>query len=256
MEDGNLKTLFLFVDESGNFDFSPKGTEYFVLTCVATTNPIYQREKFLSLKYKLLGEDIEQEYFHATEDKQKVRDVIFSLIEEMKDFEVHSVVAQKNKTNWSLYTKIDAQEKEGERGIKFTKKQVEEKFYTQLSETLICWVFRRYRDFQNTTIDKIIIIFDILFNKTKQELVKKHLKGYFKQKFGIVPYIYFHQGKSDINCQMADYCGWAVFVKWERNEIRPYKIIQGKIKSEFNIFEQGEIIYYEYNKKTTPPPIQ
>ncbi|MBU1323192.1 DUF3800 domain-containing protein [Patescibacteria group bacterium] len=26
------KCLFIFIDESGNFDFSPTGTKYFVLT--------------------------------------------------------------------------------------------------------------------------------------------------------------------------------------------------------------------------------
>lgn len=250
MNNDNPKTLFLFIDESGNFDFTPKGTKYFVLTCISTTEPVNRRDEFLSLKYELLGEDIEQEYFHATEDKQKVRDAVFSLIERLKDFEVHSVVAQKNKTNWSLYEKIDTKKNESGRGLKFTKKQVEENFYKQLGETLTCWVFKRYRDTKNIReIDKVIIIFDTLFNKTKQELVKKHLKVYFKQKFDKVPYIYFYQGKSDINCQISDYCGWAVFIKWERDEKRPYEIIKNKLNSEFDIFRTGEITYYDYDIK-------
>ncbi len=246
------KTLFLFVDESGNFDFTPKGTKYFVLTCIATTDPVVQRDKFLSLKYELLGEGNEQEYFHATEDKQKVRDAVFSFIEEIKDFEVHSVIAQKNKTNWSLYEEIDFKvnkDKDG-KGLKFTKKQVEEKIYRQLGETLTKWVFKRYRDYKDIgTIERVIIIFDVLFNKTKQELVKKHLKTYFKQEFNKVPYVYFYPAKSDINCQLADYCGWAVFIKWERDEKRPYEVIKDKLKSEFNIFEQGETTYYDYDIK-------
>lgn len=251
MSNDKPKTLFLFIDESGNFDFTPKGTKYFVLTCIATTEPVNQRDEFLSLKYELLGEDIEQEYFHATEDKQKVRDAVFSLIEKLKDFEVHSVVAQKNKVNWSLYEETDLRVNDDGKGFKFTKKQVEEKIYRQLGETLTSWVFKRYRDFKKVeNIYKIIIIFDTLFNKTKQELVKKHLKIYFKQKFAKVPYVYFYQGKSDINCQIADYCGWAVFIKWERNELRPYqKIKDDKIKSEFDIFKMGEITYYDYEIK-------
>lgn len=34
------KTLFVFVDESGNLDFSPSGTNHYVLAAVATTNPL------------------------------------------------------------------------------------------------------------------------------------------------------------------------------------------------------------------------
>lgn len=39
------KTLYLFIDESGNFDFSPKGTKYFVLTALATFDPLMKREE-------------------------------------------------------------------------------------------------------------------------------------------------------------------------------------------------------------------
>ena len=159
MSNNEPKILFLFIDESGNFDFTPKGTKYFVLTCISTTEPVSQRDEFLSLKYELLGDGIEQEYFHATEDKQKVRDTVFSFIEKLNDFEVHSVVAQKNKTNWSLYTKIDTKKNENGKGFKFTKKQVEENFYKQLGEMLTGWVFKRYRDIKNIgETGKIIFI--------------------------------------------------------------------------------------------------
>ena len=30
---------YVFLDESGNFDFSASGTRYFVLTCVGVTRP-------------------------------------------------------------------------------------------------------------------------------------------------------------------------------------------------------------------------
>jgi len=247
------KNLYIFIDESGNFDFSPNGTNYFVLACISTTNPLVKRDIFLSLKYKLLAEGIEQEYFHATEDKQKVRNVVFSTIKELDDFEAHSVIAQKNKVNWSLYEEINIRTKKDGKGIKFSKKQVEEKLYRQLGETLVKWVFRGYNEHKKLNIGKVIIIFDSLFNKAKQEFVKKYLKTYFKKEFNIIPYIYFHQVKSDINCQIADYCGWAIFKKWEQDDLRSYEEIKDKIKSQFDIFQTGTTIYYNYKKKTSPP---
>lgn len=47
MNSENNKTLFIFVDESGNFDFSPKGTKFFVLSCLSTFKPAEERENFL-----------------------------------------------------------------------------------------------------------------------------------------------------------------------------------------------------------------
>ncbi len=239
------KNLYIFVDESGNFDFSVKGTKYFILTCISTTNPVLKRGIFLSLKYELLGEGVGQEHFHATENEQVVRDSFFSSIKRLDDFEVHSVIAQKNKANCSLYEELDFCEKRNGKGYMISKKQVQEKLYKQLGETLLQWVFTRYETYKNIDIDKIIIIFDSLFNKKKQEFVKKYLKTYFKEKFNKIPYIYFYSVKSDINCQIADYCGWAIFRKWERDDFRSYNLIKDdKIKSEFNIFEKGTKIYY------------
>ena len=34
-----MKTLYVFIDESGNFDFSPSGTKYFILTTLTTIVP-------------------------------------------------------------------------------------------------------------------------------------------------------------------------------------------------------------------------
>ena len=97
-------TLYLFLDESGNFDFSPKGTKFFILTGLATFDPILKREELVRLRYKLLSEGIDEEFFHATEDKQSVRDEVFSFIASLgATYEIHSIAARKNRANPSLY---------------------------------------------------------------------------------------------------------------------------------------------------------
>ena len=101
------KTLYLFIDEAGNFDFSQKGTKYFVLSCMSTFKPIEERDKLFNFRYELLADGINQEFFHATEDKQIVRDKVFEIITTLKDdIEVHTVIAQKNKANPVLYIPI------------------------------------------------------------------------------------------------------------------------------------------------------
>jgi len=234
------KTLFLFIDESGNFDFSPKGTKYFVLSCLSTFFPINEREKFLELRYELLKNGINQEFFHATEDAQFVRDRVFSLIQAIKsEIEIHAVIAQKNKVNPTLYIETYKKKK------KTIQRIVGALFYQWVCRTLLQYVFRR-SDFTETK--RIIVVLGAIFTHDKQSFILKTLKKYLKEKFTRPFEIYFHQAKADINCQIADYCGWAIAVKWERNEKRSYVLIKDKIKSEYEIFKRGETVYYSYEK--------
>jgi len=97
-----MKTLFIFIDESGNFDFSPNGTKYFSLSAISTLDPL-GKEKLEKIKYYLIEKGIDIEYFHAAEDEQFVRNRVYNFIESLEDIEIDSVIVQKNKTNPSLY---------------------------------------------------------------------------------------------------------------------------------------------------------
>jgi hypothetical protein len=48
-------SLFIFIDESGNFDFSDKGTDHFVMACVATLSPLDSARALDELIYQLLA---------------------------------------------------------------------------------------------------------------------------------------------------------------------------------------------------------
>lgn len=245
MEQLDNKTLYIFIDEAGNFDFTPDGTKFFVLTAITTTQPLKSRNYFLELKYKLLKAGFNQEYFHATEDKQEVRDLIFNKIKELDDFDIDCVLAQKNKTNPSLYIEHDAWQKEGGEIVLKTV-HYEEKFYKLISQTLLQYIFNRYQNFN--TVNEIVVVLGSLFTNKKRGYILKSLKQYLKLKFKKPSYIYFHRACADINCQLADYCGWAVFVKIERNECRPSEVIGKKLKSRFDIFARGDTEYYQYKK--------
>lgn len=234
----NSKILYLFVDESGNFDFTPKGTKYFVLTCLSTTNPVVNRSKLIKLRYKLLVNGENQEYFHATEDSQSIRDEVFKIISSTNDdFAIDAIVVEKNKTNPALYI-----EKYIKRG-KQIKRVVGSILYQKISATLLKYVFNRP---DKEKFGKIVVILGSIFTKDKQQLILKSLKTNQKLKNSIPFEIYFHQAKVDLNCQLADYCGWAIFIKYEREEKRSKNLIKDKIKSEFRIFHHGNNRYYRY----------
>jgi hypothetical protein len=43
---------------------------------------------------------------------------------------------------------------------------------------------------------------------------------------------------------LADYCGWAITIAWERGERRSLDLIRLKVKSQFDIFAKGTHRFY------------
>jgi hypothetical protein len=84
-------TLFVYIDESGNFDFSASGTKHFVMTAFVTTDPMQSATKLARLKYSLLSQGVNLSNFHASEDSQRVRNQVFSQIAELKNVSAHTL---------------------------------------------------------------------------------------------------------------------------------------------------------------------
>ena len=227
-----MRPLFIFIDESGNFDFPSKGTKYFILSAVSTLNPL-GKEKLEEIKYDLMKNGTNLEYFHATEDKQVVRNQVYNFIENLENIEIDSVIVQKNKTNPSLY--ISEKKKKSKKGATL---------YAIALRTLLQYIFCRYDN--SAKVDQVVIVLSSIFDVSKRELIKKIIKIYLKRIFSNPFYLYFHQNRSDKNTQIADYCCWAIYKKWTNGETRPYNAVNkgNKIKSEFDIFKTGKTIYY------------
>lgn len=251
MPEPDKKTLYIFIDESGNFDFTPTGTKYFVLTAVSTFTPLQSRDELLNkmqeLKYAGWNEGKDDYFFHATEDKQETRDWVFSAIQKLDDIEVDTIIAQKNKTNPSLYLQSKAvrkPEKDGWTEVILKPVRSEEKFYDKVSQMLLQYIFTRHQE--DDEVERIVVVLGSLFTDKKRGYVLKSLKQYLKEKFKKPFFIYFHTTSSDINCQIADYCGWAAYVRVERGEARPWDEIKSKVKSCFDVFRTGTRTYYDY----------
>ena len=228
-----MKTLYLFIDESGNFDFSPSGTKFFVLTVLSSINPYDIASPLLKLRYDLLpnyecGSRMEEQgYFHASEDAQKVRDNVFSIITKVDDtMRIDSVIAQKNKANQ-----------------KFHHQPLE--FYKVLGEALLKYAFNRaeWHDYNH-----VVVVFSSLFDKKKRGILKQSFKSLIKQYAKVSFALYFHDSKFDLCNQATDYFGWAIYRKYESSDDRSYITVQYFIKSEFPIFNKGLTECYEYKK--------
>lgn len=215
-----MNTLYIFLDESGNLDFSKTGTRHFVLAAVAALVPLDSSKPLQQLKYSLLSKGIDLQHFHASEDKQQVRDQVFAVINDLKSMTAHYIYADKSKTQPQY--------------------QVTAQFYGLLGKTLLKYIFNGQLA---TQYDQIVIIFDKNLTNKEQGVFHKMVKPELK-KSGKPFHIYFHQTLSDFNGQVADYFAWAQFVFLERGEKRPLQAVS-KIKiTEFDIFKSGTKYYY------------
>ena len=96
------KALYLFLDEGGNLDFSLRGTRYITFTGVSKLRPFRIHPQLSDLKHDLLEHGLNIEYFHATEDKQAVRNQVFDIISNLDHLRIDSIVVEKRKTGPSL----------------------------------------------------------------------------------------------------------------------------------------------------------
>jgi len=152
---------------------------------------------------------------------------------------VHSVIARKNKTNPSLYKESYIKSKSGCLVERVTGLGL----YRKLCENLLQYVFRGKKN----EVNKIIIVLGSLFVGDKKKILLSTLKHFLKNNFEGIPFeIYSHPSCADLNCQLADYCCWAVAVKADRKENRPFNIIKSQVKSVFDIFKNGDKEYYKY----------
>lgn len=95
--------LYIFLDEGGDFNFSSTGTKFFTITSVTKVRPFDVSKRLHTLKYDLMEEGSESEYFHASEDRQHTRNLVFNVIKKNIDAKViDSLVIEKRKTGPSL----------------------------------------------------------------------------------------------------------------------------------------------------------
>lgn len=220
-----LSTIYIFLDEGGNFDFSPKGTRYFSLSAASLRRPFKLHTSFDTYKYDLIEGGYDVEFFHCSHDNRHIRKRVFGIIaENLPQIRIDALVVEKPKTNPSLYD------------VKT--------FYPKMLGYLLPWVISSYRVDE---IAEVVVITDRIPIKRKRDAVEKAVKVTLASRLPVgVPYrVMHHESRSHYGLQLADYCNWAIFRKWERGESEHYDCIKRSIKSEFDIFRSGITKFYE-----------
>ena len=214
-------TLFIFIDESGNFDFSNRGTRYFVMAGVAALSPLDSAAELQSLRYQLSAEGIDVSGFHAAEDRQVVRDQVFQTFERIDSVEAHAIFGDKHRAAPRL--------------------QSDSELHSLFGRALIRFFLQKFR---SSDYERVVVVFDQALTRKKQGdfhgFIKPELKA-LKKPF----HVYFQKMITDMNGQIADYVAWYRFVELERGESRPWASLQSSLKpSDFNIFRNGTKVYY------------
>jgi hypothetical protein len=210
----------VFVDEAGNLDFSPSGSRFFILTSVtmdhcAMGNDLLQLRRDLTRQ----GWDLSRG-FHATEDKQRVRDAVFRLINE-HDFRVDATIFEKAKTAPNVRAN----------SIAFYKRA----WFFHLKHVLPQIASRN---------DELLIIGASISLNWKQQNAQEAIAEGVDASAQTILFTTASWAASSEPClQIADYCCWALQRKWERKDERSYRLIEHKIRSEFDIFRGQPRLY-------------
>jgi hypothetical protein len=161
------------------------------------------------------------DYFHATADKQEVRDAVYKLIRD-HNFSVHATIMEKSKAQSHIRSTHELFYKYGwlylfRRGIA--------PHLTSKDELLITAASVKTRKAQGVFTDAV------------NDVVQQHLPRPQWQTS-------FCPCACDPCLQVADYCTWAIQRKWERNDARSYNIIKDRITYEYELWEHGKTHYY------------
>lgn len=218
------RNAYIFIDESGDFNFSPRGTTYFTLSSITAMRPFTFVSKLDTLKHDLMERGHDIEYFHASEEAQPVRNQVFAIIQEhLNGLRIDSLIVEKRKVGPAL--------------------RDEKRFYPEMLGYLLRSLIGRPA---LGDADELILLTDVLPVAKKRKAVEKAVKitlANMLPKFRRYR-IMHHASKSSYGLQIVDYCNWAIYRKWKNGDLRSYDLLKAGIKSEFDIFATSAHHYY------------
>ncbi len=219
-----MSRIHVFGDESGNFDFSRNkdASKYFILTTATFFDDRQACADLQDLRYDLAwsGQD-HPGPFHATEDKQLVRDRVYAQLTP-HSFRVDVTILEKSKSQPQL-------------------RKDDTTFYKYA-----WWLHMKYVTPRIATSgDELLVIGASIGTKAKRDAFHGAVSDVMSQ---VTPTIQMKtaawRDDSDTGLQLADYCCWAMKRKWENADTRSYRLIAPKVQSEFDVFQRGLTHYY------------
>ena len=218
-----MSRAYIFSDEAGDFVFKDDGraSKYFIVVTI-TLPDCGIGDGLLDLRRELayLKRPV-KDWFHATEDKQEIRDQVYQYISGF-DFPIDATILEKSKAQPQT-------------------RQTKERFYQY------AWYY--HLKHQGASMmrgyTEALISAASIGTKKGQAVYTNSVNDVMQQTFHRQHWsTTFPISKSEPCLQIADYCAWAIQRKWERGDTRSYDLISDKIRREYNLFERGTRRYY------------
>ncbi len=215
--------VYVFADESGNFDFSRKkdATRYFVLTTV-TASDCAIGDDLAALRRQLSWEGIDLDSgFHATSDSWPVRLRVLAAMT-AHPLRVDATIMEKSKAQPNLRVS-------------------EARFYKYAWYLHFKFVAGRIA----SAGDELYVCAASLETAKKRALFDAALKDVVQQVTPTVRYrTAFWPASTDPCLQAADYASWAVQRRWEQGDDSVLAKIPGLVRSQFDVFRNGPTHFY------------
>ena len=216
------RDLFVYIDESGNFDFSPGGTAWFYVSALSTFTPSFGLAGWHAIKLDAFQAGSRLEELKASEDKQAIRDRVFELLGSgAGTVRVDAIAIEKAKANPVL--------------------RPPERLYQANVERLVQYVIAGRRG----TFNRLFVFLDTIPVTRKRQAVVGALKTSIATMLPTTPYeVLERDSRGEHLLQLSDYCSWALYVARARGETRPKAAIRPIVHSDFSIFRTGTVRYY------------
>lgn len=218
-----MKQTYFFADEAGCFSFTraPNVSKYFILCTVHMENCAVAGD-LLQLRHELARRNAPLgECFHASTDKQVVRDEVFDTILQ-REFTVRATIMEKSKAQPQVRVNRP-------------------RFYK----------YGWYYHFKHGTAGHLAGGDEPLITAasigTKKERLSFHgsVEDVMRQTLpGTQWATDFCPAMSQPCLQAADYCAWAIQRKWERGDTRSYDLIKDRITNEYDLWSHGTKHFY------------
>ncbi len=214
---------YLFADEAGDFNFSrnPRASKYFIV-CYIALDSCSVGADMLELRRELIWDGYPVGgYFHATEDKQVVRDKVFERICR-ENFKIYAQILEKSKAQPQV-------------------RSSNERFYKY------GWLYLSDHALPKIVKDgetELLITTASIATKKAQASFTNAVNDVLQQIASTKWATYFCPAATDPCLQVADYCIWAIQRKWELSDSRSYDLIKDKIEYEYDLWAHGNTHYY------------
>jgi hypothetical protein len=216
-------STYVFADEAGCFTFSrkPNVSKYFIL-CTVTTKSLDICNALHVLRHRLVWQGAPiGDYFHASEDKQVVRDAVFAELIKHQ-FLIHATILEKSKAQPQVRVS-------------------KARFYKYPWFYHFSHGVRKNIDADNPTL----VTAASVGNKKEKLTFSTAINDVMAQTISNAKWaVDFRPSISEYGLQAADYCAWAIQKRWELKDDRSFSLIAERVVYEYDLWKRGTKHYY------------